>query len=91
MAHLTPSCRNCHKCSAVNNERLGFNGIRQENLPPPFRRRLVPWDMKSEVTLRARFCVLALDELDDQVTRPDLDARNVGIDDLVDRQLKLPV
>jgi hypothetical protein len=60
----------------------GFNGIRDEDLPPPFRRRLSPRDVKGEVTLCAAFMSLRLDELDDHFTRPDLDARNVGVDEV---------
>jgi hypothetical protein len=38
--------------------------------------------VKGEVTLCAAFMSLRLDELDDHFTRPDLDARNVGVDEV---------
>jgi hypothetical protein len=60
---------------------LGLNIVRQENLPSSFRRRLAPWDMKSEVNLCAAFRSLPLDEPDDQFIRLNLDARNVSADE----------
>src|SRR5262245_10621975 len=69
----------CASLGADRTSVLGFNGIRQEYLPPSFRWWLVPRDMKGEVTLCAAFASLRLDELDDQLARPDLDARNVGV------------
>src|SRR5262245_1522154 len=41
--------------SADRTSILGLNGIRHEYLPPLFRRRLVPRDVKGEVTLWAAF------------------------------------
>src|SRR5262245_22702994 len=58
---------------------LGFNDIRHEYLPRPFRWWFAPRNVK-EVTLRAAFASLRLGELDDDLTRPALDARNVGVD-----------
>src|SRR6266545_3823345 len=49
----SPRDRGNQGCASLGADRtsvLGFNGIRHEYLPPPFRRRLVPRDVKGEVT-----------------------------------------
>src|SRR5262245_14965915 len=61
---------------------LGLNMIGQENLPPPPRWPLVPRDVKGEVTLREALASLRLHDLDDQLTRPDLDAHNESADEV---------
>src|SRR5262249_14685810 len=71
-------------CAGLRADRtsvLGLDGIRHEYLPPPFRQWLMPRDVKGEVTRCAAFASLRLDELDDQLTRLDFHARNVGVDE----------
>ena len=72
-------------CASLGADRTsvsGFNCIRDEDVPSSFRRWLLPRDVKGEVTLCAAFAALRLDELDDHLTRKDLDARYVGLDNV---------